>query len=375
MAYTVPTAFNTKLSTGNWSPCYIWSIEPESGSAVRFCDNNESLLVDLADGNGTNEYLASLLTNLSEVESRAGIEINTHEIEGASLLLSAEGISRDTILGGSLDGAIVKVAVCDRDAPSDGAIIRFIGYVTEIEYENGYWNISIVSLLKKLETEPFKAIAPECDYNLGATGSPGCNVKGILSEPSDWTATTAYTASADYDRGNESLVKPTTPNGYYYYPSTGGTSGGSEPTWPTTPGGTVSDGSVTWTCIEATRNSGEILTIGGSFDREFTIDLDATDNLFSHGKITFTSGRNDGKTYPILSYKNDTGTYTVTMVYQPFLPLAVGDTFTIIAGCSKNFFDTTNGCQAFRNQVNFPGFPYVPGVKLRSIRGDKTTQT
>ncbi|HTW07255.1 MAG TPA: hypothetical protein VME46_07085, partial [Acidimicrobiales bacterium] len=44
-----------------------------------------------------------------------------------------------------------------------------------------------------------------------------------------------------------SLVTPTTPNGYFYKATSGGTSDYAEPSWPT-PTGTVTDGSVTWTC-------------------------------------------------------------------------------------------------------------------------------
>lgn len=55
------------------------------------------------------------------------------------------------------------------------------------------------------------------------------------------------TASTAYVAGN--VVQPTIPNGYVYQCTTGGTTGaGADPTWPTTPGGTVADGGVTWTC-------------------------------------------------------------------------------------------------------------------------------
>ncbi|HET9953603.1 MAG TPA: hypothetical protein VFQ61_03820 [Polyangiaceae bacterium] len=54
-----------------------------------------------------------------------------------------------------------------------------------------------------------------------------------------WAATTAFTTGK--------LAIPATPNGYYYKATTGGTTGGSAPTWPTTVGATVVDGSVTWT--------------------------------------------------------------------------------------------------------------------------------
>jgi hypothetical protein len=56
-------------------------------------------------------------------------------------------------------------------------------------------------------------------------------------KPAQWVGSTAYT-TGDY-------VVPTVSNGRRYYASTGGTTSGSEPTWPTS--ATVPDGSVTWT--------------------------------------------------------------------------------------------------------------------------------
>lgn len=64
----------------------------------------------------------------------------------------------------------------------------------------------------------------------------------------DWVAATAYSL------GN--MVAPTTKNAYHYECTTAGTShAATEPTWPTTVGGTVSDGTVTWTCRNVPGNS------------------------------------------------------------------------------------------------------------------------
>jgi hypothetical protein len=56
--------------------------------------------------------------------------------------------------------------------------------------------------------------------------------------------TTAYSLNA--------YVLPATPNGYVYKATTAGTSGGSVPTYPTTVGSTVVDGTVTWTNVGRT---------------------------------------------------------------------------------------------------------------------------
>jgi hypothetical protein len=55
-----------------------------------------------------------------------------------------------------------------------------------------------------------------------------------------WTATTVIPY--------KSIIKPTVPNSRYYVTTGGGTTGSTEPTWPTTVGATVVDGTVTWTC-------------------------------------------------------------------------------------------------------------------------------
>jgi len=57
---------------------------------------------------------------------------------------------------------------------------------------------------------------------------------------------TAWAAEAVKTVGNK--VNPSTPNGYFYQCSAAGTTGVTEPTWPTTEGQTVVDGTVTWQC-------------------------------------------------------------------------------------------------------------------------------
>lgn len=54
-----------------------------------------------------------------------------------------------------------------------------------------------------------------------------------------WAASTIYTANT--------YRVPVVNNGHQYIVTTAGTSGSTEPTWPTDSGGTVTDGTVVWT--------------------------------------------------------------------------------------------------------------------------------
>lgn len=89
--------------------------------------------------------------------------------------------------------------------------------------------------------------------------------------------TTAYALNA--------YVLPATPNGYIYKATTAGTSGGTLPTYPTTIGGTVTDGTVVWTCVGKTTlvvdvdytvsAAGILFTAAGIMDGE-PVEIDYT---------------------------------------------------------------------------------------------------
>ncbi len=76
------------------------------------------------------------------------------------------------------------------------------------------------------------------------------------------------------------------------------------------------------------------------------------------GLVTFTSGANSGRAQDVKRHAL-AGTDATIELWQPMaLTIAPGDTFTITAGCDKQFAT----CQAkFANAVNFRGFPHMPG--------------
>ena len=75
----------------------------------------------------------------------------------------------------------------------------------------------------------------------------GATVTGTIAytAANSWTATransTAYAVGA--------VVRPATGNGFLYRCAVAGTSGGTIPTYVTVPGTTLTDGTVTWTCV------------------------------------------------------------------------------------------------------------------------------
>jgi uncharacterized phage protein (TIGR02218 family) len=79
---------------------------------------------------------------------------------------------------------------------------------------------------------------------------------------------------------------------------------------------------------------------------------------FDGGLLTWTSGLNNGLQMEVKSYTLvDT---TIQLVLAMPHTVAVGDTYSVYAGCDKSLLGT-NGCKVkFNNVVNFRGFPHIP---------------
>lgn len=76
---------------------------------------------------------------------------------------------------------------------------------------------------------------------------------------------------------------------------------------------------------------------------------------FDFGKITFSSGANDGLSMEVKTYTPG----EIMLVFPMPYTVGVGDSFSIHAGCDKDFATCIN---RFENAVNFRGEPHVPGI-------------
>lgn len=101
-------------------------------------------------------------------------------------------------------------------------------------------------------------------------------------------------------------------------------------------------------------------TVATAIDaRRFTISgLEAiASGDLTGGKLTFTGGANAGLGIEVKIHRNDGGVTFDLWQAMPE-PIAVGDTFTVTAGCDKRFATCHDH---FNNVVNFRGFPHIPG--------------
>ena len=79
--------------------------------------------------------------------------------------------------------------------------------------------------------------------------SPVPGVGLVKADVNDYTVARSTAATARSGTAVGTILRPTTHNGYVYECTTDGT-GSAEPTWPTTPGEAVTDGTTVFTCRE-----------------------------------------------------------------------------------------------------------------------------
>ena len=105
-------------------------------------------------------------------------------------------------------------------------------------------------------------------------------------------------------------------------------------------------------------DSGSVAAVSG--DRSFaTTGLGGfAPNWFALGRVEWTSGSNAGRRAEVSIHTISAGTAQITLIEAPVRTIAMGDGFSIQAGCDKQFAT----CRTkFGNGVNFRGFPSIPG--------------
>lgn len=139
-----------------------------------------------------------------------------------------------------------------------GTDIAFIGGMIKYAIDNNLYNDKYVkqctNALLKIRTD-FKTCPENSGVFSGLTGGTynptlAATLDASYSKTTwDYIYVVAPTWQASTSYAFDALVSPSTANGFQYECTVAGTSGGTEPTWPTTLASTVVDGTVTWRCI------------------------------------------------------------------------------------------------------------------------------
>lgn len=338
--------------TDNTTDCVCIRIGLTNGSIFRFTDNVVNLIMTQTNNNGVLQSLPGAVTysaldgfNISAFGS-SEMSASDLDIEG---ILRSGGIEREKLHAGLFDRARIYVFYTSYKNPVEDDEKKFTGFWGSAETVDKEFKLRFTSLIDALNVDVGEVRTVRCRV---ALGSSRC---GVRISASDWQASTSYLASIDRDARVGNVVKPTVQTGYWYRCVTAGTSGVSEPTFPTSLDATVSDGTVVWAAIRANiflssvdTISGVILTINDTPPADFNSHA-------SNGFVEITSGTGVGQKRKIISNTGVEFTLEAPFVLDP----NASDTVSINAGCTKRLIED---CGArYNNTYNYQGDPYLPG--------------
>lgn len=127
--------------------------------------------------------------------------------------------------------------------PGNGKLNTFYGHGTAIVHANSLFQANRIAHPSNAGALPSRVRSSHV-FNgflyVSAEYSNGDKYHSYLDEDTDWSAAAAKVVG--------DFVEPVTSNGYRYECTASGTTGATEPNWPTTVAATVVDNGVTWTC-------------------------------------------------------------------------------------------------------------------------------
>ncbi|HEX9768445.1 MAG TPA: DUF2163 domain-containing protein [Kiloniellales bacterium] len=368
MARTIPAGWDLDADT---TLAFCLQVTDRLGIVRGFTEHDRPLPVDLGDGAGPIDYEPEAAFGRSAVESRSAGRVGSMDLIG---FVDDAGVTEATIFAGIYDSALVKLFIVDWTQPAAGACHIEIGELEQTHVEDDKLTVTFKSLLDRYNAIEFGDIyMADCIHQLGSQPADipppfariGCRVQ---LDPPVWSAGLAVavrmtrnakpTGSEAASPPTVNTVQPTLPNGRFFEAQAAGTTGGSEPSWNTTLGGTTNDNNVVWVARQALREA--VTVVSASDQKTLTISYagDAPDEWYRRGRLLFTTGANAGierhvKSDVTPSPVGSPPQRLVTCWLNFPLAIAAGDQAVLIAGCDRQLATCKD---KFRNLDNFGGF-------------------
>lgn len=346
MSRTMSGPMTTHVASRSRTLAFCLRIETVDGADLCLTSFHSTLSIDLGDG--ALDYVPGM--NISEITQALGLAADHFEVSGPI----GPVLTDDMVKGRRLSRARFRLFRVNYKSLSDGIIPILGGRLGEIRVKGREWTLEGLGHSSAFNQRIGRQMSPYCDATFGDVR---CKYPLL---PGAWTATAAVLQRGDWDAGVGSFVRPTVYNGYHYECSASGETGATEPTWPTTEGGTVADGTAEWTCVKAATIEATVASIASS-GLALTLDplaVAIVNDEFNGGRIQFTSGDLAG--LPELEIFNTIASTRTLELYDALHePPLVGDTLVIRRPCSY----IRDVCRdTWRNTRNFRGEPDVRGT-------------
>ena len=203
---TVSIGLQNVIDAGEVKWAFIWKLKRRNGVIYAYTEHDQSLDVDLGDGDGLVTYQPGTISQPSEPDQSIGVKVDSADIEGATGLIDGFGVNKDDIVAGRFDGAEITTAHCHWPQPNLGGMIASVHYAGDAEDNENTFSISSRSLVSRFDARPTIKIQPECRHVFGSTAC-GYDLTGQ-------THTGAITVITDARRYESDVIQTA---GYFDY--------------------------------------------------------------------------------------------------------------------------------------------------------------
>lgn len=277
--------------------CFLWHITRVDGIEHYFTTHDQNVIINGKTYIPVNSFLPG------DIENSADASPDRLEVLG----VTSDEITSIDLLGGLYENADVEISIADWLKPFLGKKIVRSGKIGAVTETQDSFRADCLGLAAQLNQSIGRQFQAGCDADLGDVR---CTVN-----LDTYTEVGAVT-------GIPNLVSIARPGAVF--PSS------------------------------AVSQTG--LTTNDSF---VDTSINQDDDYFTYGKMTWTSGDNNGIEVEVYLYVNDAyNGPTFYLLDSMPKPIQVGDTYTVYRGCDK-IFSTCK--EVFNNAVNFRGFKDMPG--------------
>ena len=377
---TISAALKAHLQQPYQTTSTCWLVERTDGTVLGFTDHDQIIVFNLESwmagiglpslpgiaGTGSVNYSAVAGYTKTDIASSGALNVDNLEVDG---VLVSPSITEADLNAGLWDYARISIFMVNWADLTMGALIYRSGTLGEVTIERGAFKAQLRGVAQAYSRVIVELTTPGCRAKLGdsrCTVDLGpFTVTGTLTGVDADNRTLYDTARTEpgpsggiaitnITQANPGVVTLVSPIGL----PTGspvtiaGVLGMTEVNTATSirnPSGSTFELPIDTTGFTAYSGGGTVTPLGSG------------SGYFDNGVITFTSGLNVGLSMEVQSYVVGQWILELPMPYA----LAIGDTYTMHAGCDYSFSTCKN---RFNNVVNFRGEPYVPGVdKLMQI--------
>jgi uncharacterized phage protein (TIGR02218 family) len=154
---SIPSALQTKLSSGVTTLCRCWIVTRRDGAVLGFTDHDADIVLASVTCRAATGLTAS------EATARLGLQIDGSEIAGA---LAADSLAEADLAAGRYDAASVEVHLVDWSEPALHVLIAK-GVLGEVARAGAAFSAELRSLTHRLNEESGRLYTATCAADLG----------------------------------------------------------------------------------------------------------------------------------------------------------------------------------------------------------------